>query len=83
MNEALKIAHTHSSNHRQEIMKSNMCGCFHCCEVFQSTDIHSWIDEQNTALCPICKIDSVIGTASGYLATDVEFLKSMHEYWFK
>ena len=33
-----------------------------------------------TATCPICKVDSVIGSASGYALTD-ELLRSLHDYW--
>ena len=33
-----------------------------------------------TATCPSCKVDSVIGSASGYALTD-EFLRSLHEHW--
>ncbi|OWK39493.1 hypothetical protein FRUB_06056 [Fimbriiglobus ruber] len=37
--------------------------------------------EGNTALCPKCGIDSVIGTGSGYPVT-AEFLEQMYEKWF-
>jgi hypothetical protein len=33
-----------------------------------------------TATCPFCKVDSVIGSASGYDLAD-EFLRSLHDYW--
>ncbi len=33
-----------------------------------------------TATCPFCKVDSVIGSASGYSLTD-EFLHALHDYW--
>jgi len=42
------------------------------------------MDETNptgqSALCPFCASDTVIGDASGYAVTD-EFLKQMHNYW--
>jgi len=44
-------------------------------------DISEWIDDGQTALCPKCEIDSVIGTASGFPITH-EFLMRMHEHWF-
>ena len=40
-----------------------------------------WIDDDNTALCPKCGIDSVIGTKSGYPITK-EFLGQMQAHWF-
>ena len=33
-----------------------------------------------TATCPFCKVDSVVGSASGYDLSDA-FLRSLHDYW--
>ena len=78
-------AHRHSSRHRGEILDSRMCGCFHCCETFAPADVTEWTDERDgvgqTAFCPRCGIDSVIGSASGYPITH-DFLKQMQERWF-
>jgi len=50
--------------------------------IFPPEQIDFWIDEYTgTAVCPHCRIDSVIGDASGYPIT-VDFLKKMKEYWF-
>jgi hypothetical protein len=82
----LDSAHGHSSNHRDEVLRSTLCGCFYCKETFPPSEIEEWIDEvdgvDTTALCPRCGIDSVIGSASGFdLLPD--FLREMHEYWFE
>lgn len=79
-------AHTHSSNHREELVKSDLCGCFYCLEVYNPAEITDWIDEDENgiglcALCPRCGIDSVIGSASGYAITK-DFLRKMHQHWF-
>ncbi|GAB3357535.1 hypothetical protein GCM10027430_26920 [Lysobacter tyrosinilyticus] len=86
-------AHTKSSNHREEIESSPLCGCFYCLETFPSSAIEDWVDwpegtpeelelsAGTTALCPRCGIDSVIGSASGY-PIDAEFLSAMRSYWF-
>ncbi len=37
--------------------------------------------EEQTALCPFCNIDSLIGESSGYPITK-DFLIKMKEYWF-
>ncbi len=78
-------AHKHSSNHREEIERSELCGCFYCLSVFPSSDTTEWIDKidgvASTVLCPSCGIDSVIGSASGYPITK-GFLKTMHQHWF-
>lgn len=79
------LAHKHSSYHYIELKNSKLCGCFYCLHIFQPTDIHSWTDRwdgvNQTALCPKCGIDSVIGSASGYPITQ-EFLQKMKLGWF-
>ncbi|WP_173391538.1 cytoplasmic protein [Rhodopirellula baltica] len=81
----LITAHKHSSNHRDEIVRSDTCGCFYCMAVFQASEITEWIDEvdgvDTTAMCPSCGIDSVIGSAAGYPIT-ADFLRAMHGHWF-
>jgi hypothetical protein len=78
-------AHRHSIRHREEILSSDLCGCFNCIHTFPPTEITEWCDTQNgvgtTALCPQCGIDSVIGSQSGYPIT-TEFLRQMQEHWF-
>jgi hypothetical protein len=78
-------AHKHSSYHREEIISSKICGCFYCLATFSPNEIIDWIDEKDnigqTALCPRCGIDSVIGIESGFPISQ-EFLKKMHQYWF-
>lgn len=74
-------AHKASSNHRHILRDSKLCGCFYCLDIFDYKNIQDWCDDDNTALCPSCGIDSVIGSASGYLVSK-EFLAKMHEYWF-
>jgi hypothetical protein len=75
------IAHDHCSNNRAELEKSETCGCFYCMSIFPPSQINEWIDEEQTALCPKCPVDSVIGSASGYPITK-EFLERMHAHWF-
>ena len=75
------LAHKHSSNHREELQRSETCGCFYCLAVFKPNEIQEWIDEGSTALCPKCNIDSVIGSASGF-PTDEKFLAVMESHWF-
>ncbi|RIJ95014.1 MAG: cytoplasmic protein [Acidobacteria bacterium] len=75
-------AHKHSSNHREEILSSNIVGCFYCLNIYKPTEIHEWIDSDDScALCPKCGIDSVIGSNSGYPIND-EFLRRMRSHWF-
>jgi hypothetical protein len=74
-------AHKHCSLHRAEIERSSICGCFYCLSVFPPSDIVEWIDGGQTAICPRCPVDSIIGSASGYPITK-EFLQRMHDHWF-
>jgi hypothetical protein len=83
--EDVRKAHDRSSNHRKEILASRSCGCFHCGAVFPPEQIHDWIDEVDgegqTALCPQCGVDSVIGDG-GSVSVSREFLDRMKSYWF-
>ena len=78
-------AHRHSSRHREEVLASELCGCFYCEAQFSPREIAQWTDEWEgvgqTALCPRCGIDSVIGSESGYPVSS-EFLAQMKSQWF-
>ena len=82
----VQAAHEHSSNHRAEVMSSARCGCFYCCATFSPSDIAEWVDEApggegQTALCPKCGIDSVIGDRSGFDISE-QLLTTMRAHWF-
>lgn len=78
-------AHRHSIRHRNEVLASSLCGCFYCGAIFPPSEISDWTDAWEgagqTALCPRCGIDSVIGSESGYPVTS-EFLAAMQAHWF-
>jgi hypothetical protein len=77
----LKAAHKHCSNHRVELERSEICGCFYCLSTFPPSAISEWIDDGQTAMCPNCPVDSVLGSASGYPITR-DFLQRMHDHYF-
>ena len=89
----LLAAHARSSEHRAEIEASTICGCFYCLATFEPSDIGEWVGapkdpvtgaptgEGETALCPHCGIDAVLGSQSGFPITP-EFLTAMHGHWF-
>lgn len=79
--EDVREAHEHSSDRRAELLASAKCGCFYCCESYRPSAIQERVDERQTALCPRCGIDSVIGDKSGY-PTSRSFLARMRRYWF-
>ena len=79
-------AHKRSSIHRETLLLSEFCGCFHCCEIYSPKLIDEWVDEDEagigqTAMCPKCGIDSVI-SVSGNVAESTDLLKRMQQYWF-
>lgn len=89
---AAKAAYDHCMNHRGEITRSDVCGCAHCLAMFSPTEITEWVDwpaDQEdldepvgtTALCPKCRIDAVLDSASGYPITE-QLLTEMRDYWF-
>ena len=65
---------------RQALSTDQACGCFFCLRIFGVNEI-VWQDDDDTAMCPHCGIDAVIGASSGLPITK-QFLKSMREYWF-
>ena len=84
--DTLRQAHKHSIHHRAEIETSQLCGCFHCRATYPPSAITEWTDTQKpkpeqTAMCPECGIDAVLGDKSGF---DVEgkFLRAMQRRWF-
>jgi uncharacterized paraquat-inducible protein A len=79
--DSLEAAHKHCRLNRAELQISSHCGCFYCLAVFTPVEIVEWVDEGQTALCPRCPVDSVIGSAAGYPIT-ADFLLRMHDKWF-
>ena len=78
-------AHAASSGHRKQIVLSEPYRCFYCLERNPPSAIEEWIDEDasgvvQTALCPRCGIDSVIGSAFGHPITREAL--AMHRRWF-
>ena len=71
--EELKKIHNHSFKNKEELQKSKKCACFHCFKVFPVEEIEMYLPEKDgieTALCPYCVCDTIIGDASGYELTD-------------
>lgn len=74
-------AKVHASKHRVEVEASERCGCFFCFRQFVPATIKSWIEANQTALCPHCGMDAVIGSAAPYHLDD-KFLRRMHGQFF-
>ena len=83
-NSPVVAAYKHCLANQEEVMASEMCGCFYCLCIFDPKEITEWLTERIgvTAFCPHCFIDSVISCRSGYPITP-EFLAAMQAHWFK
>ncbi len=73
--------HKYSVKHRQQVMSSEVCGCFYCCKLFSPDTVTQWTDHEQTALCPLCNIDAVLPGCNFDEITE-ELLQQMHEFWF-
>jgi hypothetical protein len=80
--DALEAAQKHCSRHRDEVAASTACGCFYCQTTFQPSEIMDWIGNGQTALCPVCGTDSVIGDASGFPVSS-NVMEEMNRRWFQ
>lgn len=79
----LFYAHKYCTANKKSLEKEEKCGCFYCMEIFSPTEIEEWIEDKegDTAICPYCNIDSVIGESVSYPLTK-EFLEKMNKFWF-
>ena len=44
----LDKAHKYSSNHKPELEKDNICGCFFCLKIYNPNEIKEWIIANNS-----------------------------------
>ena len=82
INNRLEAAHRHCTANEAELRQSKVAGCFYCTSVFPATEVTHFLENERTALCPECMIDSVLGDASGFPISPA-FLAEMHQYWFE
>jgi hypothetical protein len=72
--------HKTSMHNRNSLFVMEICGCFYCLREFEFHQISRWVDDDDTALCPFCEIDSVLGFKTSPADTK---LSQMREYWFE
>lgn len=68
--------HEASSHHRKAVEAALAVGCFYCRRIFTPGTIKEWIDDDQTAICPFCGVDSVLPSPTE------DTLKKMGDYWF-
>ena len=83
MKEDIIAAHEFCTGNKKQLKKDSLCGCFYCLKIFDPKEIDFWIKDKKgkAAICPYCRIDSVIGQSSGYPITE-DFLSKMKDHWF-
>ena len=94
MKNELLAAYRYVTNNWAQIQASTSCGCCSCVQIFPPEEIVAWtgldfndVDNpdavsKQTALCPRCGSEAVLGNKSGY-PIDANFLTRMNEAWFQ
>jgi hypothetical protein len=70
-----------ASLHRAELETAVRCACYFCFKQFAFSTIKTWVDGNQTALCPHCGLDAVLGAGSDG-RTDDKFLRKLHQHYF-
>lgn len=78
---SIRTLSNYSFRNSDLIKQSTICGCYHCCDVFDSKDIVEFTDGGKTCLCPKCKVDAVLGDKHEF-QLNKEFLEAAKKYWF-
>jgi len=69
-----------ASNNRFEVAHSERCACFFCGQTFAPEQVTEWTDKDMTALCPSCKMDSVLPDYNTPI--DAETIAELNRYAF-
>jgi hypothetical protein len=72
--------HRHTRANRMELEASEVCGCIACERIYFPSEIVGWLEDE-TAVCPHCGVDAVVGSASG-IPIMPGVLRRAHERWF-
>ena len=62
--------------------KSKFCGCYRCLKIFDFNQIVKYLDENQTAVCPYCKIDAVLGARQAAKESFYKILVKKHVHSF-
>lgn len=77
----LSDVYRHTIHNRAEVEASRTCHCICCQTSFQPSEINAYADGGDTAICPNCDCDAVIGDACGFELTG-ELLGQLHDKYF-
>jgi hypothetical protein len=76
----LQQVHERSRLNRQSMAPGAACRCFYCLQAFPVERISRWTDDDKTALCPICGVDSVLSSSSDGLSDAL--IQQLHAAYF-
>jgi len=79
--EDMRKAHKFANDNLWYLHEEQECVCIYCLSRFNSKDIEDYYMD-DTACCPVCWVDGVIGEKSGYSFDDDE-ARMMHDFFFK
>ena len=82
MARSLRGAIGHATRNRATLSNAERAACYYCLAIFSPAEIIDWVDEEQTALCPRCGIDSVLPDSAGYEFTQEE-LRELRQFWFE
>lgn len=69
-------------HNRNILQQFPYCGCFFCGRVFHRKSINEWIDDDQTALCPHCKMDTIIPNTNITPVFKKNFMKGCYHLSF-
>lgn len=78
----IKKAPMYSFKNKEAVSASQICGCYNCLNIINTNDIEFWTDDDETALCPNCTLDTLIAE-SFQVQLDKETLQKIRDHWFK
>lgn len=70
-----------ATRNRERLQNSEKAACYYCLETFAADSIEEWTDDDETALCPKCGIDSVVAD-DGKALPSLEQLREWNEESF-
>ena len=81
-NRYLEYLHGKSINNKNLLSLRTSCGCFYCIKVFRSNSINAFVDNGSTALCPHCKLDSILPGCFMEDDLNIDILEAMNKKYF-
>jgi hypothetical protein len=79
----LDLIHQAAINNRHAVMASTRCGCFSCEAMFHGWEVTEFTESDFSAVCPRCKIDSVLPDKLPEATLSQALLREMRVQYFE